>query len=177
MSLYPWMVFLHVAFVLMFVLGHGVSAAVGLRVRAEREPARIAALVDLSRWSINFAGIGLLGVLITGVVLVIKADWFRIAWPWVSIVLIVVIGGAMTPLARSYLDDVRLAVGALTGNKKKDALGRPLLPPDELALLLDSRKPLAAAAIGAPPRSTRNNHRSPTAIAGEPSAWEAALAG
>ncbi len=148
MSHYPWGVFLHVAFVLLFVLGHGVSAAVGLRVRSERDPVRITALLDLSRWSLNIASIGLLGLLVTGIIVSIMGDWFRQAWPFVSIALLFVVGGTMTPLARSYLDDVRMAVGATTGNKKKDALGRQPLPADELAVLLDSRRPLAAAAIG-----------------------------
>jgi hypothetical protein len=47
--MYPWVVFLHVLSALAFMLAHGSAAAVMFQVRAEREPARIHALLDLSQ--------------------------------------------------------------------------------------------------------------------------------
>jgi hypothetical protein len=108
-------VFPHVASVLSFVLGHGVSAAVSLRMRAERDPLRIGVLLDPSRWSLNLAGIGLLGVIVTGLSAGWAGDWFGRAWIWISIFVLVVVGALMTPLGRGYLGDVRVPVGVPTG--------------------------------------------------------------
>ena len=44
----PWIVFIHIVAAFGFVLSHGVSAFVAFRIRAERDPARIGALLDLS---------------------------------------------------------------------------------------------------------------------------------
>src|SRR5688572_392587 len=60
MELYPWVVFIHVASVVLTFFAHGASAATALKLRSEREPARIAALLDLSGSSLAAAGIGLL---------------------------------------------------------------------------------------------------------------------
>jgi hypothetical protein len=46
--LYQWMVFLHIAGVFAFLVAHGVSVGVAFRVRLERDPKRIMALLDLS---------------------------------------------------------------------------------------------------------------------------------
>ena len=55
MDLYPWIVFLHVAGVFLFFMAHGTSMAVGFRLRQERDPARVRALLDLSSWSLGIA--------------------------------------------------------------------------------------------------------------------------
>ena len=145
---YDWVVFLHVASVLLFVLGHGVSAAVGLRVRAERDPVRIGALLDLSRWSLNIAGVGLLALAVTGFAAAWMQGFLARGWIWASVVVVVVVGGLMTPLGRGYLDDVRVAVGVPTGNKKKDAEPRPFSAERLPAILADSR-PVTTAVLGA----------------------------
>ncbi|OLC57445.1 MAG: hypothetical protein AUH85_03480 [Chloroflexi bacterium 13_1_40CM_4_68_4] len=50
-SLYPSIVLLHVLSAFALVLTHGASAAVASRLRSERQPERIRALVDLSQAS------------------------------------------------------------------------------------------------------------------------------
>src|SRR5918999_764186 len=145
--LYEWVVFMHVASVLLFVLGHGVSAAVGLRVRAERDPVRIGALLDLSRWSLNIAGVGLLALAVTGFAAAWMQGFLARGWIWASVVVVVVVGGLMTPLGRRYLDDVRVAVGVPTGNKKKDAAARPVAS-EQLPVVLRDSRPVTAAVLG-----------------------------
>ncbi len=148
MEHYPWLVFLHVLSVLFFMLGHGASAAVALRLRAESEPARLGALLDLSRWALNIAGWSLLGILVTGIAAGIIGSWLSSGWFWVSLALLVVVGGLMTPLGRGYFDQVRQAVGVPTGRRKKDADAPPALGPSELAVVLRSPRPLITSAIG-----------------------------
>jgi predicted benzoate:H+ symporter BenE len=67
MEWYPWLVFLHVLGGFTFVLAHGASAMGAFRLRRERQPARVAALLDLSSFSIGLAYIGLLVILVSGV--------------------------------------------------------------------------------------------------------------
>ena len=47
--------FAHLAGVFGFLVAHGVSAGVGLRLRKERDPVRARALLDLSASSLNLA--------------------------------------------------------------------------------------------------------------------------
>jgi hypothetical protein len=47
-DLYPWIVFLHVVGVLLFFIAHGTSMAVGFRLKRERDPARVRALLELT---------------------------------------------------------------------------------------------------------------------------------
>ena len=48
MDLYPWIVFLHVVGVLLFFIAHWTSMAVVFRLKRERDPARVRALLELT---------------------------------------------------------------------------------------------------------------------------------
>jgi len=63
------LIFLHVAFVLLFVLVHGASAVIAFQLRGERDPARVAALLDASRLATSswLLIVGLAGFVLTGV--------------------------------------------------------------------------------------------------------------
>ena len=45
MNWYPWIVFIHVLGVLVFFIAHGTSMVVGFRLKGERDPARVRALL------------------------------------------------------------------------------------------------------------------------------------
>ena len=51
--MYEWWVLLHLVGVFVFLLSHGVSVGVLLRLRRERDPAKVAALLELSGTSIK----------------------------------------------------------------------------------------------------------------------------
>ena len=108
-----WIVFLHVVGVLLFVLAHGVSVAVLLRMRSERNPVALRALLDLSRTSLGAAGIGFLLWFVGGIVAGFSGNWWTSGrwWIWVSLGIAVVITGLMTPLGRFYFNRVRTALG------------------------------------------------------------------
>ncbi len=148
MEHYPWLVFLHVLSVVIFALGHGASAAVALRLRAESDPARLGALLDLSRWSLTVASMGLVGILITGIAAGVIGSWLSAGWFWASLTIFLIVGLLMTPLGRGYLDEVRQAVGVATGNRKKDAAAGSVLEPADLALVLRSSRPVVTTVIG-----------------------------
>jgi hypothetical protein len=136
-----WIVFVHVVGVFLFVAGHGVSIAVAYRIRPERDPARLLAYLDLSAWSLNLAGIGLLVLLVAGILAGIVAGDFGRLWLWASIVLFVVIGGLMTPLGGIPLSKIRYALGQRTrGMKATDPDPAPA-PMAEVLPMLDALRP------------------------------------
>lgn len=144
-----WIVFLHVAGAFMFAAGHGVSMFVAFRVRKERDRTRLAALLDLSAGSLNVAGIGLLVLLVAGILAGIVAGSFDRWWIWISLVLFVVIGGAMTPIGSIHFGKIRAAIGQRTrGLKPADPDPVPVSDA-ELEGLLASRTPEILLLLGA----------------------------
>jgi len=143
-----WIVFLHVAGAFAFVAGHGVSMFVAFRLRKERDRARLAALLDLSAWSLGVAGIGLLVLFLSGVLAGIVLGSFGRWWIWVSLVLLVIIAGLMTPVGGSYFTRIRVALGQRTrGLKPADPDPLPVRDA-ELAGLLLSRAPETLLLLG-----------------------------
>jgi hypothetical protein len=137
----------HVLGVIGFLLAHGVSAAVMLRLRSERNPIALRALLDLSRRSVNVMSVGFLVWFLTGIAAGFSGNWWTSGrwWIWVSLAIAVVITGLMTPFGRFYLDRVRTTLGM-------DAKGAydPATPVDPVALeaAISSGRPGLLAAIG-----------------------------
>ena len=144
-----WIVFLHVLGAFMFVAGHGVSMFVVFQVRRERDRGKLAALLDLSGWSLAVAGIGLLILLISGIVAGIVLGSFGRAWIWVSLVLLVVIGGLMTPVGGAYLRALREAIGQRPGNAKPGDPDPVPVGDEQLAALQATNKPEVLLLLGA----------------------------
>jgi MFS family permease len=147
--MYAWLVLLHVLSTLGFLLAHGASAAVMLRLRAEREPARIHALLDLSRAVSGAVAITLLLILLTGIIGGFMGDWWGWGWIWVALVLLIAISVVMSFLGRLYFDRVRHAIGVPTDDDtKKKIAPPPALPPDQLVAVLNSGRPMLLAVVG-----------------------------
>jgi hypothetical protein len=144
-----WIVFLHVAGAFMFVAGHGVSMFVVFQIRGERDRARLGALLDLSAKSLGVAGIGLLVLFISGIVAGIVLESFGQWWIWISLALLIVIGGLMTPVGGIYLNRVRLGLGQRLARMKPAEPDPVPLSDADLAGLLASRAPETLLYIGA----------------------------
>jgi hypothetical protein len=145
---YAWFVFLHIVSAFAFALGHGVSVFVAFRVREERDPARMLALLDLSRHTLAAATYGLLGVLLFGILAGIAGDWFRQVWPWLSIGLLVVIGVAMTPAIGMHMVALRQALGQRNPRAKAGEPDPVALPFDDVVAMAQTKRPEATLAIG-----------------------------
>jgi hypothetical protein len=139
--LYQWMVFLHIAGVFVFLVAHGISVGVAFRLRREREPTRIMALLDLSSWSISLMYIGLLLLLGGGVTAGFLGDWWGDGWIWVSLGTLVAVMVAMYVVATGYYKRLRTIVGAMAGGSEAVSVQR-------LADLLEGPRPLVLAVIG-----------------------------
>jgi hypothetical protein len=147
--MYAWIVFLHVLSAFAFLLAHGASAAVMLKVRGEQERARLHALLDLSNAVGLWMAYTLLAVLVTGIILGFMGEWWRMGWIWVSLVLLVALSVVMSFLGRMYLERVRHAIGVPTYDVTKKKLAPPPpAGPEELGRVLGSGQGVLLAVIG-----------------------------
>jgi hypothetical protein len=148
MDLYQLLVFVHVLFAFLFVLAHGVSVFAAIKLRGERDPARIGAILDLSRSSLVVSTLSLLALLVAGIALgFMGGHWARL-WIWVSLGLLVLLFGLMAGMGSTYYNRVRLAVGQRSTWGKQDVEPPPPRSPDEVVALLGSSRPYWLAAIG-----------------------------
>jgi hypothetical protein len=138
---YQWWVFLHIAGVFVFLIAHGVSVGVAFRLRQERDPRRIMALLDLSSWSISLMYVGILLLLAGGIVAGFLGDWWGSGWIWVALGSLLAVMIAMYAVATGYFKRLRLIVGAM-------ADGSQAVSEEQLAGLLEGPRPWILAVIG-----------------------------
>jgi hypothetical protein len=143
-----WIVFVHVLAAFVFAAGHGVSVLVAFQVRRETDRARMAALLDLSTISVLIATIALIVLFLAGILAGIVLNSWSKTWIWISLVLLVAIGFAMTPLGIGHFNRIRVALGLRTRDFK-DGQPDPVPASDaELAMALASRRPELLLLIG-----------------------------
>jgi hypothetical protein len=148
-SLYNWIVFVHIGGAFAFVLAHGVSAGVALRLREERAIPRVQALLDLSQVATQGMYGALVILLIGGIVAAFMAGLWGRGWIWTAIAILVALIGYMWVRASRYYGEVRRAAGLdyyILGQGKGAAV-----PPDPsaLATLLGSSRAMELAGVGA----------------------------
>jgi uncharacterized membrane protein len=147
LDLYPAVVFVHAATILLFFVAHGTSMAVAFALKRESDPARVRALLDLSRFSLGVPSIIFIVVgLLTGILAGFMGGHWGKAWIWISIVLFIAVGGAMTPMATFRLNPIRAAAGMERDTKEGQAA--PVENPDELRRLIAAWNPWPVAAMG-----------------------------
>lgn len=119
-----------------FVAAHGATAAVAFRLRREREPDRIRALLELSRSTRRLMYWSLLVLVVAGI-----ANGFFVVrysergWLWTSLILLAALIAVAFPMAVPYYRRIRSAVDP----------GGPVANSQELARLLTSSRPLVIA--------------------------------
>ncbi len=146
---YSWLKFLHVLAVLGFLAVHGGSVNVAFKLRGERDPERIRALLDLSNAYLN-AMYALLGLLvISGIVAGIAGGWFtKAAWIWLALGLLIAVMAAMYYLGTNRNNAVRKAAGLpyFEGSKPQPAIDP--VPEAELGAIAQAARPWELATIG-----------------------------
>lgn len=148
MELYPWVVVAHVFFVIVSFGAHGVSAFAMFQAKTETDRDRLAATLDLSTSSLMVAGVGLVLAVVLGIVAAVMGGHFGRLWPWISIVVVVVVWLAMTPMAANRMTAVRAATGMPSRNDKKGDPPRQPAGDAEVAAARAELKPELVAAIG-----------------------------
>ncbi len=135
-----WVLFwrlLHVIGALGFLAAHGATGAVAFRLRVEREPERIRALLDLSRSTRSLMYWSLLLLLGAGISNGFVLHVWGQGWIWTALVLLIVLLLVAFPLAVPYYKRVRLAV----------APDGPGASREELAVLLSPSRPIVIAVV------------------------------
>jgi hypothetical protein len=138
---YRWWKLLHVLGVLGFVLFHGVSVLVALRLRKERDRTRIAELLQFSGSSVQGMYVALLLLIVFGVVAGFSGSWWGFWWIWLSLGLLVLTIAEMSAVARPYYQRLKDAIQLRPS-------GVPRTSDEELDLLLRSRLALFNAVWG-----------------------------
>ncbi len=143
MNLYPWIVLLHIVGAFLFAISHGVAVWMVIQLRKERDPRRMAALLDLSGSSLYGAYVGLLLLLVGGIWAGISGDWFRFAWIWIAIAVLVAIVVLMYVIATPFFGELRTALGQRTMKTPKGAPDPTPLADGEIAAIA-ARTPVAS---------------------------------
>jgi small-conductance mechanosensitive channel len=146
---HPYASYIHIVGVFLFLLAHGVSAAVVWRLRSERDPAAVRTLVDFSARSIGVMGIGAAMWFFSGIILGFSGNYWSTGryWLWASLAVAVVVVGLMTPMGRLYLNRVREALGI----DSRGPVDQPIsttVDPAALDAAIMSGRPLLLIAIG-----------------------------
>lgn len=102
-----WIVFVHVAAVLIAFLAHGVSAGMALKLGSVRDRTTVKALLDMSQQSLLVFAASLLVLVVAGIVLGFMGDFWGRLWLWVSIVIFAVVFLTMTPMAAHRMRRLR----------------------------------------------------------------------
>lgn len=146
-AVYGLMVFLHVLGAFVFVMAHGASMLVAFRLRAEREPVRVAALLELSSLGINLMYVGLTVLLLAGIAAGFMGNHWGRAWIWVAIGILVAVAVAMYALGTSFYARMRVAAGATVPAQLAARYDPPPSAAD-LEQMLASNRPFILATIG-----------------------------
>lgn len=115
--MYAFWLFVHLGGLLLFVAGHGISAATGLRLRREREPARMSALLDASASARVSTYAGMLLLAIGGFADATIGHFWSTGWVWVSIAVFLGMSAVLVALAIPYYRRLRAAVVAADGGE------------------------------------------------------------
>jgi hypothetical protein len=121
---YQWLLYAHVGSVLLFLLAHGASAAMALRLKGEPSADGIKALVVLSMLSSQATYPLAYPAVLTGIWLAAAGGWFGRAWIWTAIVVLVLTVGLMNALGRQH-HPLRVAAGRCAAATADANRGRP----------------------------------------------------
>lgn len=147
--MYQFWVFVHLVGVFGFLLAHGVSAAVALSLRRERDPQRVRALLELSSWTLGGFYVSFLVLLAGGIIAGFLGHWWGQGWIWAALGVLLVMMGAMYGLASTYYRRVREAVGLPASGRARRPIeaGSPTQTM-ELEPLLRSSRPMLIVVVG-----------------------------
>lgn len=146
--MYSWLVFLHIAGALGFMLAHGASASAAFALRRERRLERVQALLELSASSYGVMCLSLLVLLVSGIAAGFLGGWWGRGWIWASLGLLIAIGVAMSVWGSRIYGGARKAAGLPYFENGKQQ--PPLRPAGaaEIEARLAQGHPLPLTAIG-----------------------------
>ena len=139
--MFNWWVLLHLAGVFVFLLAHGVSTFVLFRLRRERDPQKVATLLEISGTSVKGFYVGFVILLVGGFAAAASGHLFGFAWIWVSVGVLVVTSIVMWGVASPYYRRVGVVARALAG-------GTEAVGPEEFDQVLRDNRSTTVAVVG-----------------------------
>ena len=141
-ELYLWFVTIHLIGLVLFAVSHGASAFMAFRLRAERDPVVVEALLKTGQLSVGPMYIGLLLLIVGGLGAAAGRNLWGNTWDIASIVVFIVVLITMWAVASPYYMGLRKAF------EERGPDGRPTIEPAALARQLDTRRPDILALVG-----------------------------
>jgi hypothetical protein len=139
---YAWIKYLHIASAIGLAAVHGASMVVLYMIRGERDRRRVESMIGFSTRTATATYTALAAVVGTGLWLGIEVTaYFRQAWYWLSLVLLVATTVLMWFVAKPHGARIRAACAMRPS-------GVPRVSDEELALILQSRRTHVVTAIG-----------------------------
>lgn len=136
-----WWLLLHLAGVFGFLAVHGVSMTVAIRLRRERDAAKINALLDTSGRTVPAFYTSFLVLLAGGIGATFAGSLWSQRWIWAAIATLVVVTLAMFFMARPYYQRVRFISRAV-------AEGSKAVTDEQFDSVLRDRRPWTVTWIG-----------------------------
>lgn len=141
-ELYLWFVVVHLVGLVVFSISHGGSAFMAFRVRGERDPVVVDALLKVGQLSVGPMYIGLLLLIVGGLGAAAAVNLWGKPWVIASMVVFVVVLVVMWAVASPYYMGLRKTL------EERGPDGRPTMEPAALATMLDTRRPEILTAVG-----------------------------
>jgi uncharacterized membrane protein len=139
--MYEWIVLIHIVGVLGFMFSHGVSAAMALRLRHERNPDRIRVMLQISNSSLSVFYISVVLLLGGGIWAGFNGRWWDQGWIWVALGLFLANLIFMYALPAPYYKKIREVMTIEESSSSAVA-------PAQLDEMLRSNVPLIVVVVG-----------------------------
>ena len=139
--MYEWLVLIHILGVLGFMFTHGVTAAMTLRLRHERNPDRIRVMLQISSSSLAVFYISTLLLLVGGVWAGFSGDWWGQGWIWVALGVFLANMVFMYVVPVPYYKKIREVMTIQES-------GSSAVGPEQLEAMLRSNLPVVVLAVG-----------------------------
>lgn len=139
--MYEWLVLIHIVGVLGFVFTHGVSAAMALRLRHERNPDRIRVMLQISSSSLAVLYFSILLLLVGGVWAGFNGHWWGEGWIWVALGVFVANLVFMYVVPVPYYKKIREVMTI-------EESGSSAVGPEQLEAMLQSNLPRVVLWVG-----------------------------
>jgi hypothetical protein len=110
-SLYPWLLFFHLAGLFVFLFAHGISGGASFALRGAITGST-RSLLMLSQRSALLSNPALLLILVTGVWMTFAGHFSGSVWPWAALVVLILVAAGMVLVARPYYMAREAAGGA-----------------------------------------------------------------
>lgn len=139
--MHEWLVLVHIVGVLLFMFTHGVTAAMTLRLRHERNPDRIRVMLQVSSSSLAVLYLSILLLLGGGIWAGFSGHWWGDGWIWVALGVFLANLVFMYVVPVPYYKKIREVMTI-------EESGSSAVGPEQIEAMLRSNLPIVVLAVG-----------------------------